>query len=129
MTVNVFIFNCSTLRFWMLLILTVGLNIIVAATYQIPTNIRVPTYPNLSMPAATYPTPSNRVPTYPNLSMPVKIAIYVGGSLHLFLSVWMMLEHFILVGPFLFLPSWFNKLLQLMTRSLQKIKLCRKISE
>ncbi len=86
------VFFFSVTRYWLLLLLTLVMNIIVVVTYRAP-------------------SPITSAPTRPEFSLAiVPLLIYAIGGVHTFFAGWMALEYFVLNGPHFVLPEFLYRI-------------------
>ena len=117
----------------MLMVLTVILNLIVLATYRIPdiispTNNTISTDPEITPTITTDPEITPKIPTFPELPTVIEVTLLVVGCIHLFFSLWMVIDYFVVSGPFLVLPKWLYDL-ELIPSSFKKFQFFKKLSE
>ncbi len=84
--------NCSSKRYWLLLFLTLVMNIIVIVSYRAP-------------------SPNTSTPTLPEFIYAiVPLLIYIVGGVHTFFAGWMAMEYLILTGPHFVLPKFLYRI-------------------
>ena len=102
------------------LLLTLILNIVVFSSFRAPDD---------SDAEQSTQAPSIILPvTIPELSLPVRVVLYLGGSLHLFLSIINFIDHLVVNLPHFVLPEYLYNI-QLVPHWLQKYAVFKKLSE